>query len=215
MYKTKKNTIKKLIDAYEKTGRVAHYYPRKKQISLDGFPAMDEKTAIKKMMNTISHHNSLNNINEGLQVNDLHNTVLDEISIDLYEPRAGKEESIIVVGFEMIDESPAKDLEEFIRMGYLDVLDTDVSPGPNLDGNYLVFIEFERNKTFPLILFKLLVDIKAVVANNKWKFKGYPNKKIVSLTPKNILKEIVLDKEKYLQVKKMHDKKARTQSSII
>ena len=58
------------------------------------------------------------------------------------------------VGFEVIDEAPAKDLEEFIRMGYVESLDTDVSPGPTMDGNYLVFVEFNRDKSFPLTFLK-------------------------------------------------------------
>ena len=53
-------------------------------------------------------------LKEGLRERDLRDTVLKEISIDLFQPRAGDENNVIVVGFEMIDEAPAKDLEEFI-----------------------------------------------------------------------------------------------------
>ena len=99
-----------------------------------------------------------------------------ELGIDLFQPRAGDENNVIVVGFEVIDEAPAKDLEEFIRMGYVESLDTDVSPGPTMDGNYLVFVEFNRDKSFPLTFLKLLTDIKNVVSNNEWQFKGFPRK---------------------------------------
>ena len=140
-------------------------------------------------------------LKEGLRERDLRDTVLTEISIDLFQPRAGDENNVIVVGFEMIDEAPARDLEEFIRMGYVETLDTDVSPGPNLDGNYLVFVEFDRDKSFPLKFLKLLTDIRTVVDNNEWKFKGFPRKETLDHTPENILTEVVLDGEEYLKVK--------------
>ena len=82
-------------------------------------------------------------LNEGLRENDLRDTVLKEISIDLFQPRAGDENNIIVVGFEIIDEGPAKDLEEFVRHGVVDLIDTDVSPGPTTEGTYMVFCEFK------------------------------------------------------------------------
>ena len=154
-------------------------------------------------------------LKEGLRERDLRDTVLKEISIDLFQPRAGDENNVIVVGFEMIDEAPARDLEEFIRMGYVETLDTDVSPGPNLDGNYLVFVEFDRDKSFPLKFLKLLTDIRTVVDNNEWKFKGFPRKETLDLTPENILTEVVLDGEEYLKVKDIHDKEAAAESFVV
>lgn len=46
-------SIQKLIKQYEATGRIAHRYPRKKQISLNGFRAIPEKEAIKKMRRVV------------------------------------------------------------------------------------------------------------------------------------------------------------------
>ena len=154
-------------------------------------------------------------LKEGLRVNDLRDTVLTEISIDLFQPRAGDENNVIVVGFEVIDETPAKDLEEFIRTGYVETLDTDVSPGPTMDGNYLVFVEFNRDKSFPLTFLNLLTDIKSVVANNEWKFKGFPRKEIVELNPENLLNEVVLDSDEYTNVKDVHDKEAAAESFVV
>ena len=88
-----------------------------------------------------AHHQ----LKEGLREHDLRETILKEISVDLFDPKAGDEEDVIVVALECIDENPAKDLEEFIRTGPIDTIDSDVSPGPNEDGHYMVFTEFERN----------------------------------------------------------------------
>ena len=154
-------------------------------------------------------------LNEGLREGDLRDTILKEISIDLFQPRAGDEDELIVVGLEMIDEAPANDLEEFIRTGALDVVDTDVSPGPSTDGTYMVFCEFKRDNTFPLQFLKLLTDIKNVVSTNEWKFKGFPRKEIVDLTPENLLNEVILDSDKYRKAKDIHDKEAAAESFVV
>ena len=39
-----------------------------------------------------------------------------------------------------------RDLSRFIERGYIDVIDTEVSPGPDEDGNYMVFVEIDKNK---------------------------------------------------------------------
>ena len=154
-------------------------------------------------------------LKEGLRENDLRDTVLREISIDLFQPRAGDENNVIVVGFEVIDESPAKDLEEFIRNSHLDIIDTDVSPGPTTDGRYMVFCEFERNNAFPMQFLKLLTDIKNVVSMNEWKIKSYPRKELVDLTPESLLSEVILDSDGYNSVKELHDRQEAAEAFVV
>jgi hypothetical protein len=155
---------------------------------------------------------SRQHLNEGLRYADLRETILTEISIDLYQPKGGREEDIIVVAFECIDEPPAKDLEEYIRTGPIDLLDSDLSPGPTEEGNYIVFCEFERDNKFPVKFVRLLNDIQHVVSNNKWKFKSFPNKTTVDLSPESLLKEVLLNPEDYTSTKDMHDKQAAAES---
>jgi hypothetical protein len=153
-------------------------------------------------------------LNEGLRFGDLRDTILSEVSIDLFKPKGGDEKDIIVVAFECIDEPPAKDLEEFIRTGPIDTLDSDISPGPTADGNYIVFAEFERDNKFPVKFVRLLNDIKHVVKIKEWKFKSYPNKVSTSLSPESLLKEVVLDPESYTSAKEMHDKEEAAESFL-
>jgi len=151
-------------------------------------------------------------LNEGLRYADLRETILTEISIDLFQPKGGREEDIIVVAFECIDEPPAKDLEEYIRTGPIDLLDSDLSPGPTEEGNYIVFCEFKRDNKFPVKFVRLLNDIQHVVSNNKWKFKSFPNKTTVDLSPESLLKEVLLNPEDYTNTKDMHNKQAAAES---
>lgn len=46
--------IATLIEAYRKTGRVAHHYPRKRRVSLNGAKAISEVEAAKVMRETLS-----------------------------------------------------------------------------------------------------------------------------------------------------------------
>jgi hypothetical protein len=165
-----------------------------------------------KKQQTHSRQPQHQQVNEGLRYADLRETILTEISIDLFQPKGGREEDIIVVAFECIDEPPAKDLEEFIRTGPIDTLDSDISPGPTEDGNYVVFCEFERDNKFPVKFVRLLNDIQHVVSNNKWKFKSFPNKKSVDLSPDALLSEVLLDPTEYSNTKNMHDRQEAAES---
>ena len=49
-----KSKIKEIINQYEATGRVAFYHPRKKTISLNGFPELPENEAIRRMLECIN-----------------------------------------------------------------------------------------------------------------------------------------------------------------
>ena len=49
-----KSEIKKWIDAYNRTGRSAFYYPRLKRISLNGFRSLPENEAILKIKEILS-----------------------------------------------------------------------------------------------------------------------------------------------------------------
>lgn len=43
----------RILAAYIKTGRIAHLYPRKRTISLNGFPGLPIKDAIARMAQTL------------------------------------------------------------------------------------------------------------------------------------------------------------------
>jgi hypothetical protein len=165
-----------------------------------------------KKQQTHSRQPQPQQVKEGLRYADLRETILTEISIDLFQPKGGREEDIIVVAFECIDEPPAKDLEEYIRTGPIDILDSDLSPGPTEEGNYIVFCEFERDNKFPVKFVRLLNDIQHVVSNNKWQFKSFPNKTTVDLSPDSLLSEVLLDPTEYSNAKDMHDKQAAAES---
>jgi len=112
---------------------------------------------------------------EGLRPGDLEDLVLPEITVDDFEPKSGSPENVVVVSFYVKDLDPAQDLASFIERGAHNILDTEVSPSPDEEGNYLVFVEMHRDETLTDSFMKVLEDIKKVVSIDKWNVEFYKN----------------------------------------
>lgn len=108
-----------------------------------------------------------------LKKGDLEGCILQEVSIDEFEPKEGKSEDVIVVAFYLTDEPPADDLNTFIQRGVVDTMDVEASPNTDEEGHYLVFVEMERNNTFPEKFKALLRDIENVSGKMDWKIRTY------------------------------------------
>lgn len=114
-----------------------------------------------------------NKIDEGLRPSDLEHLILDKVSIDEFESKSGESNEILVMGLYAKDEEPARDLSRFIERGYIDVVDTEVSPGPDEDGNYMVFVEIDKNKDTMKKVSEILHDIKSITLINEWNLHFY------------------------------------------
>lgn len=105
--------------------------------------------------------------------NSLKGTILDQVTIDEFTPKSGVSEEVAVVAFYAIDDEPAQDLNTYIQRGYIEVIDAEVSPNPDEDGNYLVFVEIQRNQHFLDVFLRLIKDIENLVGQVDWKVKPY------------------------------------------
>lgn len=92
-----------------------------------------------------------------LRENDLQDTMLRKISFDEFLPKTGDEDEVGVIGFYMMEESPGKDLYTFLNTSVVDSRDIEVSPNPDEDGYFMVFVELDRDG-------KLLNNVRAIVA---------------------------------------------------
>ena len=100
------------------------------------------------------------NLVEGLKEGDLEELLIPMISIDEYESKL--DDDSIVVAFYVRDRDPSYDLNRFIQKGASAILDTDVSPAPNEDGFYMVFVEFLRDEDFPNKLLNTLGSLRGL-----------------------------------------------------
>lgn len=138
-----------------------------------------------------------------LKNGDLSGTILPYVSIDEFEPKAGKEQDVIVVAFYLNDQSPAEDLNTFIQRGFVDTLDVEASPNTDEEGRYLVFVEMERGKDFPSNLRALLKDVKNLCENIKWIISTYYSMgKSYSIDDPELFKYIALDPKQYVRKEK-------------
>ena len=116
-------------------------------------------------------------ISEGLTHGDLKGLVMPGLSVAEFEPKTGNEEDVIVVGFYVKDDRPAQDLATFIEKGSVDILDTEVSPNPDEDGNYMVFIEL-KNEDIMNTVMKLLEDVNRIVNLDDYALNFFQGKSI-------------------------------------
>jgi hypothetical protein len=149
-----------------------------------------------------------------LKNGDLKGTILDKVSVDEFEPKAGDRLDVIVVAFYFTDEEPAEDLNTFIQRGYIDTLDVEVSPSTDEDGNYLVFVEMGRDDTFPNKFQALLKDVENATGKMDWKVKPYLSDKTFNFNDPELYDVIITDPQLYVPKEEFKMNKKDMQEGI-
>ena len=116
-------------------------------------------------------------IKEGVEHGDLRSLVKPIVSIAEFEPKTGTEEDVIVVGFYVDDEKPGQDLGTFLERGVADILDTEVSPNPDDEGYYMVFVEVANDEDLMYNIFEMILDTSRLCENAEWTLQFYTGKK--------------------------------------
>jgi hypothetical protein len=130
-------------------------------------------------------------LNEGLRRNDLKNLISNVISIDEYNSKI--DDTAIVIAFRVKDRQAAQDLNRFIQKSYVDLLDTDISPAPDLKGYYLVFVELPLNDKIADSIEIVVKEISDLCDIKEWKMSLRTVDEVVDFNTKMISR--VLDEE--------------------
>lgn len=140
-----------------------------------------------------------NNLIEGLEQNDLARLIAPELHIDEYKSKMGKDEDIVVLSFKITGREPAEDLVNFIEKGYEWVLDADVSAGEVNDGDFLVFVECDREPNAAENIVQLVQDINNLTGQKlaDWTIQNRSDPNQLELTADNIKNNIPLDTNSY------------------
>ena len=129
---------------------------------------------------------------------EMENLVTPVISVDQYVPKIGEPNETVVVAYEVAYEQPARDLSNLIETDIIESLDVDISQGPNADGKYMVFVEFERNPD----LYENIVGITKIVSNvsgiTDWKFSYYKGDGPIELNDENLRSMVLDNPEQYV-----------------
>lgn len=111
-------------------------------------------------------------VTEGLRPNDLKYLVSNYISVDQYTSKL--DDDNITVAFFCNEKEVAEDLRDYIeKIYYIEIRDIEIFDSLTEDNKYILFVEFERNITFPKLLMDMIDSINNVTGNSNWKFKTF------------------------------------------
>jgi hypothetical protein len=138
-------------------------------------------------------------LRENLEMGDLKRLVHTELHIDEYKSKMGDDCDVCVVSFKVSGKEPSADLVSFIEKGYDFVLDADVSSGEKEGGDYLVFVELDRNSKLPDQIYQMMDDIMNLTEQDlsDWRVRYYKSRDDHDLTVENLTKLIPLSPEAY------------------
>jgi hypothetical protein len=136
-------------------------------------------------------------ITESLRTHDLRHFIKKVVDIDSFKSKIGDDEDVVVLTFTVDHEDPAKDLENFIEMGYDFVLDADVSPGELDDGTYKVYVELERGRHVAEQIRELLDGVERISAIDNFRFRYFKGFKSQEATEENLTAVVPMDKDSY------------------
>lgn len=129
---------------------------------------------------------------------EMTNLVTPTISIDQYKPKIGEPNETVVVAFEVAFEQPAKDLSNLIETDTTESLDVDVSDGPNSDGKYMVFVEFERDGNLYENIMNIVKVASQATSITEWKYSYYKGTDSADLTAENLAETVLDNSEEYV-----------------
>jgi tetratricopeptide (TPR) repeat protein len=132
---------------------------------------------------------------QGLKNAPLRGFVQDRFLVDIYKPRNGDEKDIVVLAFLALERKPAIILSRRITQGQFEFIDVDVSPAPNEEGNYLVFLEIKRSAAMFEVLSDILRHIGGIVDIHQWYFQPYAHPEFLDWNRENFLKTVVQSPE--------------------
>jgi hypothetical protein len=142
---------------------------------------------------------STNKLSEGIEFGDLKRLVDPKLSIDEYRSKMGDDKDIVVLSMVLFGKAPAEDLVNFVEKSFDFVLDSDVSSGETSDGNYMVFIELERNEEASEKIIEIITDLLNLTGQkiSDWSFTYFKHMHRYPLTLENLQKSVWSSPEEY------------------
>ena len=139
-----------------------------------------------------------NQLNENIKHDDLNGLIQPIVSIDQYKSKVGEDANVVVIAFKVLDGDPARDLSQFLETGHKVALDVDISPGPDPEGNYTVYIELDRNQRLFEVIELILADVKRVDTEIKdFMFTSYKEKMPKKWSEENFNKHVITSSYDY------------------
>jgi len=134
-------------------------------------------------------------INEDLEALDLEDLVSPIVRVDKHKSKVGDDRDIVVMAFYVKSSGAAEDLVSFLEKGYTEIIDADNVSSENIDGDFVVFVESERNPAFPNIIADVLEGVEKLTGIENWQFKLYKSEKTLNF--QELAEKLPLTPEEY------------------
>lgn len=134
----------------------------------------------------------------GLRHGDLKNTILSKVSVDEFEPKTGEAADVIVIAISVLEKEVGEDLYSFINAGVRQVRDVEISPNPDLDGYYIVFVEIDRTEYALDDLRALIADIENLTGQLRWKIRTHLTDRYWPLDSDEVSDYLISNPENYM-----------------
>ena len=143
-----------------------------------------------------------------LREGDLKNVVLKKLSIDEFEPKTGDARNVLVLGFQVTESNVGEDLYGFLNGAVVEVRDIEVSPNPNEDGYYMVFVEMDRKEGVVEDIKTLIRDTERLAGKLAWEARTYLNDDYLPLSEDEIYEYIIADPANYVPREEFESQRA-------
>tara|TARA_B100001093_G_C26791379_1_gene999113 strand:- start:386 stop:1153 length:768 start_codon:yes stop_codon:yes gene_type:complete len=150
----------------------------------------------------------------GLHTGDLQDTMLKKVSIDEYEPKTGDASEVLVLGFSLRESTQGQDLYNFLNSSIFEIRDVEVSPNPNPDNYYMVFVEIDRNDKVLENIRNIVKDVENISGKLPWIGKTHLNDDFLPLFDEGISQYVISDPEKYMTKEQFQQQKAEEQAVL-
>lgn len=105
----------------------------------------------------------------GMRAGDLEDVVLSLVSLDEYQSKIDPQ--AIVLGLFVRYPDAANDLNRFIQKTPISIIDTEVSPAPDQQGYYMVFVEILNDDSIVDSIADLLNEVSPLCRITEWQFR--------------------------------------------
>lgn len=141
---------------------------------------------------------NMKTLNENLRKNDLNNMVFPIISVDRFEPKTGKKENVVVVGFYTKEQNAAKDLMHFLSGSTVTNRDLEVSPNPDENNQYMLFVEIDRDLSTHKNIADLAQEVSRLCGIENWKILPYLSDNDFDLENQDWKQYVIDDPDNYM-----------------
>jgi hypothetical protein len=155
-------------------------------------------------------------VNENLNHKDLKDVLLPNISFDEFEPKTGEKENVAVVGFYVTEQSAGDDLAKFLSKSHFDIRDVEVTPNPNQENYYMVFVEMDRKEGVLGTIKEMVSDMYNLIGEADWTVKPLLSEEEIDISSDLLSTYIIESPDEYMTKEDFdNDKQSKFEESVL